>query len=637
MKTLLILLFILITFVAFSQSDIEDIIWFSQSQNPENQIDNDDLAQLIEDLKNNPININNCTAQDLSQIPFLSSEDIKNIIDHRSLYGEFILIEEISMISGFSDKKAKLLITLITINQPTNTKQNLSVINKAAYDSKFRDIKYRSSVQFHKQNFVVSIKTEKDAGESGWNKETSKIGSPEFLGGNIQYNSTTFKVILGDYKIGFGQGLHFNNAFFSSLGSYPIQSQIRSQIGIRTYNGYDEFNFNRGIATTLNLKKDISISSFISVRNIDAKIENDTIVTIYKSGFHRTETESNYRKTASLINTGLIIKKEFKDRGYLSFLADYSRWSNVFTASTAIDSPIKNSFHIGLSHQYTIKNKTLFGEISYFPIQENFSLTEGMLISLNKNWDYLIQLRYTTDYYFSIFGTSTGIKTNPNGEKGIYQALTYKLNKKLSGMVYSDISEINKISVYNPVPKSNEEFGIKVFTQPLSNWSLQLIYGFVQSQNIALNEGKNTNYRVQSYNHKAAIKSNFTINHNLLWDLQLQYRNLRMINESGYSFGFSQRLKYSGKRINCVIGTSYGYSEENSPGLYFYESGFYQSFPYIRLGSGDFARHYFTILYKTQQLKFGGKLSSFSNLKSGPLDNSQNYKEFEILISYQTK
>ncbi|QCK14777.1 helix-hairpin-helix domain-containing protein [Mangrovivirga cuniculi] len=617
------------------ETDIESIIWFYQNQNPDVQFDTEDLAQLLNDLKKHPIDINNASKEELSRIPFLTLNEIIAIKNHIEKFGYIYLVEELYMIEGISKEKIKFLEQLIHINSTQTVKSDFSITTRSAYDAKYNDFKTRIDVDYHRKNYSINLKIEKDANEQFFVKGKDKLIYPEYFGGNIQLNKSKTTIILGDFKPGFGQGTRFNNAFFSSLGSFPIHNQIRVQRDIRSYGGFDEFHFLRGIAISSEIRSGLTLTGFLSYKSVDARIVNDTIVTLYKSGIHRSETERLNRNTAKLLNGGIILRRSLGEKGYISFISDFNKWSNIFNASNSINTPFISQIHFGIAHQFTYKNKTIFGEISYLPFQQSFSLNQGLLIAINKSWDYLMQLRYTTPYYFSIFGSGIGARTNPAGEKGVYQALTFRKNKRLSAILYFDIHKLKIISRFLPLPGLNEELGTKILLKKSPFSSLQLITAYESQHRPDKSRDKKNRYRIRELNFKSALKGRMKINENLRWDIQFQYRKSTNL-ESSYSYGYSQRVFFKKNRLSATLGTSLGISKNNQ-GVYFYENGFYNSFPYVNLGTGKTSRHFLTFRYKLQNFIFGGKLSSYKNFERSPLDKSQKFREFELLISYQTK
>ncbi|MCX2742425.1 hypothetical protein OO013_01035 [Mangrovivirga sp. M17] len=632
----IVILFLFINFINYAQeTDLESIIWFYQNQNPDVQLDIEDLTQILKDLRNNPVDINNASKEDLLKIPFLTLNEIIALKEHIEKFGDIYLIEELHMIKGLSKEKIKYLRPLIYINTIQPTKSHFEITNRSAFDAKYNDLKTRTGIDYHRKNYSINLKFEKDAGEQFFIEGKNQMIYPEYFGGNIQFNKKKTTLIIGDFKPGFGQGTRFNNAFFSSLGSFPVHNQIRVQRNVRPYGGFDEFHYLRGIAINREIKPGLTATGFLSYKSVDARINNDTIITLYRSGIHRSESEKLNRKTAKLFNSGMIMKKSLGENGYIAFISDFNHWSDIFDASNSINAPYRSQLHFGLAHQYTYKNKTFFGEISYLPFQQNFSTNQGILIAINKSWDYLIQLRYTTPYYFSLFGNGIGARANPAGEKGIYQAITFKESKSLSAILYFDIRKLTTISRFLPLPALNEELGSKILLKHSPFSSLQLVVAYESQQGPDQVKDKKSRYRIRKTNLKSALKGRMNISENLKWDLQFQYRKATNSNKS-YAYGYSQRLLFKINQLSGTLGTSLGISKNNR-GVYFYENGFYNSFPYVNLGAGKTSRHFLTLRYKIQHFIFSGKYSSYRNYDRLPLDKSQTFNEFEILISYQTK
>ena len=68
------------------------------------------IYDLIEQLLENPININTAAKTDLMLVPFMDIESAANIINHRKKHGKFFSTREIKMIDGLSSNISKTLL-----------------------------------------------------------------------------------------------------------------------------------------------------------------------------------------------------------------------------------------------------------------------------------------------------------------------------------------------------------------------------------------------------------------------------------------------------------------------------------------------------------------------------------------------
>jgi competence ComEA-like helix-hairpin-helix protein len=63
----------------------------------------------------NAVNINTATAEELAKIPYIGEKSAGKIVQHREKYGPFRKPEHLMLVEGISDKKFRLVRTLIKV------------------------------------------------------------------------------------------------------------------------------------------------------------------------------------------------------------------------------------------------------------------------------------------------------------------------------------------------------------------------------------------------------------------------------------------------------------------------------------------------------------------------------------------
>ena len=102
---------------------------------------------------------------------------------------------------------------------------------------------------------------------------------------------------IGRYRLRFGMGLILNNSYgFGKLVS--LSNLYASTNYIKGHSSRSESNYLQGIAGTIDLGKGFSLTAFASYRKIDASLGKDSssVVTILRSGYHRTVSEMQRRR-----------------------------------------------------------------------------------------------------------------------------------------------------------------------------------------------------------------------------------------------------------------------------------------------------------------------------------------------------
>ncbi len=197
-------------------------------QEPTSEVDNSNLYELLEQLMQNPVNINQSEIADLQQIPEMDFKSAKLIADYRKKYGNFFSVEELNAVQGLEKDLIKKIIPFVTVGKPADvvqpeikdentielllSKTKLKLRSRASNDlqtrngfieNKFTGTKpkvYNRLLLQYNSNFQIGFLAEKDAGESAFDEFKSFHFAVRDLG-------PLYRVILGDYTAEFGQGL----------------------------------------------------------------------------------------------------------------------------------------------------------------------------------------------------------------------------------------------------------------------------------------------------------------------------------------------------------------------------------------------------------------------------------------------
>ena len=178
------------------------------------------------------------------------------------------------------------------------------VANGKAYRGDMWSHTVRYKLQYGKK-WTAGFVLDKDAGEKfrhqfpsfdSYSGFVSFSPAPSSQSSNIRIT----KAIAGNYRLRLGSGLILNQAF--SLGK-NVQSEafMTSGTTISPHSSTDQHNRMQGAVADVRLGS-FSIIPFISFRQIDAVVQDDTITSIPTDGYHRTIGEARKRNAASVFN-----------------------------------------------------------------------------------------------------------------------------------------------------------------------------------------------------------------------------------------------------------------------------------------------------------------------------------------------
>lgn len=465
---ILCLLFLLqggLSAIAQEEEKIKDII----EGLAENSIEGEDLSELTERLtffRKHPINLHKTSSEELKGLIFLSPLQISNFFSYIA-NTKLLDVLELQAIPGFDSETINKLLPYVTISTLEGYEQmklkklaqiaNHDLILRYAQllqkQKGFRDLpgsRYLGSPEklllryrFHYQDILSgAVVIEKDAGERLFNRSTGL----DHLSANITLLKLgrVKKIVIGDYSLQFGQGLTLWSGF--AFGKGPdVTSVAAKDVGLKPYTSANEASYFRGIASSLNLGRNIHLSPFISYRRLDASLkatddQRFTLANISISGLHRTQTELKNQKSLKQTVYGGALQY-ITDNLNIGFVAYQSDYQHPFVTGTQLYN--KYSFtgrhltNIGLHYNYTFRNIYFYGELAR-SIGAGRALINGAMATLSRKLSAVALHRSYDKDYHNFFSKAVGEGAETNNEKGCYVGLNYLLPGNLSLSVYGD-------------------------------------------------------------------------------------------------------------------------------------------------------------------------------------------------------
>lgn len=482
-----LLFFVIILFQnnLFSQADslqinIQEII-DELLQEPSTEVDNSDLYEKIEDLLNNPIDLNKANITDFQQIPTIDFLTAKEIINYRNNVRKFKYKGDIFLIKSLTNEQKKRIFPFVTVKRKKEQTIKKEKINEPFYKAQFK-IRSRiiSDLQTRKgfidgkfsgskpkiynrllgtySNYSIGILIEKDPGEKSINDlNTFFIQAKD--------NGYLTNLIVGDYTLEFGQGLALWSPYGFVKGAdaiYPVKKKNRN---IKPYKSANENNFFRGVAATINFSP-YRLSAFYSSNKFDANIDSVTneIISAPIDGLHRTTTEIRKRKSAKETFKGIrldYINNESINAGILYYNANLS---NSFLSSSIFDLNGNNFNYFSFYYDIFLKKINIFGESAYNGT--SIASIINMQFSISKNFKWVTSVRNYPRNFTNIHGFSFGEKPGTvSNEFGIYNGI--KWNSPIGLIdIYYDQFKFPFSTFSNPVSTQGDEFLINLRTKP---------------------------------------------------------------------------------------------------------------------------------------------------------------------------
>lgn len=651
-------------FVVFSEITVkaqtaeQDIIRDLIEAMAENLPEDYDFSELQEHLlycRNNPVNLNHTSAEELKAFIFLSPLQINNLFEYIKRNGKLIDIYELQAIEGFDIETVQRLMPFVTLDKSaTNDRITLHNILKYAHNDliiryehmleKSRGYeelpgnhylgppdKYLFRYKYNYSNRVsVSLIFKKDAGEYFFNGP--KQYPFDYLSAHVAlFNIGRFKkVILGDYSLQFGQALTLWSGF--TFGKSPeISSMVKNDIGLKPYTSSNEYAFLRGIATTVNLIKNIDITSFISYRYLDATVTEETnglqtITTINQTGLHRTSSEINNKNSTSQLVYGGVVQYHLKNLN-IGAIGYQTRFSNTFVLGPGLYRNFNftgtDLTNLGAYYDFTYKNFYLFGEGGK-SIYSGTAFINGILISLSSTVSAVALYRNYPENYYSFFSQSVAEASEATNEKGLYAGLKIVPSKSWSFSIYADYFRFPWLKFRIDAPSSGYELLAQANYSPRK--SIKTAFRFKmknKQQNTDNNVPFNYLEDVRTESYRAEIKWKL----NRSWGFQnrlemVRYKKGAVNTELGYLF--YQDIEYSplSSNLSANLRMAYFNTASYNSRIYAYEDDVLYHFTFTPY-SGKGIRTYVNLKYRlVKQLDMWARYALF------------NYNNVETVGSY---
>ena len=609
--------FILISALNFAQTDstslntentLDDIL-----QEPYEETDNSDLYNDIEQLIDNPIDINSATISDLQLIPGMDLSSAQLIINHRKKYGQFFSVYELNAVPGLDNDFVKKIIPFITVStkeqkqveipqsnslfKETHLELRSRVINELQTRKGFSENKYEGTKpQLYNRMLIkqsnkyqAGFLTEKDPGENSFN---------EFTSYHLYVKDISFikQLVVFDYLLEFGQGLTMWSPYAFSKGADAIYPVKRNDRTIRPYTSATENNFFRGAAATISFDN-FFVSGFYSNNNFDANIDSITgeIISTPIDGLHRTESEISKRKTATEKMIGARV--DYKNSGIINtgFMYYKSQFSNPFQSSSVFDIRGEDFSYSAFYYDLYFDNANLFGEFSYNGT--SVASINTLLVSVSRTLSFTASVRNYPRNFFSLHGFGFGERSGAtSNEFGIYTGIKWKLPFAYLNFYYDQFKFPYATSSI-PLPSEGDEFLVDLLTKPFTKFELKLRYKNENKEVTGIIE--NTTQLVRRIKQLGRVEMVYNVSRTLRLKgrIEINYYNIKKLNENENGFLIFQDVRFVPiPRLNLYGRIIFFKTDSFNSAIYEYENNLTGILSNLAM-YGEGTRWYFIIKY----------------------------------------
>lgn len=548
------------------------------------------VYDLLCELEQHPLDINSLTRETLEQFPFLSAQQIEEIIEYRDRYGPLKSVGELQMVRSLDYAQRRLLSYFIYIGDEQERgfpklddiarygrHELMATTRIPFYRRKGDDGTYLGDPYRHWLRYQFTYHDAVKAGFVG----AKDAGEPFFTGRNRWgYDHYAFylqlrglgrleSLCLGHYRISMGMGLVMNSDF--SLGKVAmLQNLGRASTGLRAHSSRSD-NFLQGAAATLNLGKGLRLTAFGSYRAIDATLNKDgTAATLLNTGYHRTAAEMDKKHNLNMMKAGGNLSYQYEGL-HIGLNMAYSQLSRELKPNTSAlyrkNYPQGKDFlNTSLDYRYASHRLSLSGETAIDKAGHLATINTAS-IRLGDTWSMMALQRFYAYSYASIDAQSFSEGGRVQNESGVYLGLTWQPSPSLRLDAYTDFAYF--------------AWARYQVSQSSYNWD-HLLQGTWQHRGWTLDARYRLRRKQKDNADKTALDSH--PEHRLRLGLSYAgeggFGTHTQIDGGYYAYGekewgmmISQSLSYESRRLRLNGGVGYFHTDSYDSRVYLYEKG----------------------------------------------------------------
>lgn len=528
LKYCFFLLFVLIGLHTFSQEKadiIQQRIEFISEQYESENIDLTNVIEILNDRFDNPINLNNCSFDDLQELSLLTDIQVNDLLLHRKLYGNFISIYELQSLQYWDLSTIQLVLPFVRVDDKLDQlhinfkdlikEGNFEVFmryqrileEKAGYqiegvsDSILQntnkyylgnaDHYYTRFRYSYKSNISLGFTADKDPGEQifrGANKNGFDFYS---FHGFFKGGKYLRALAVGDYVVQIGQGINFwtGYAFGKTADIATVKKTANS---LKAYTSVDENRSLRGAAAEVGYK-DFSLLVFGSHKRMDGNIQSDSLLgeldnqefvsSVYLTGLHRTNSEISQKNQIKETVGGANFK--YSHRGLKVGVAGvYQGYNKLINRG---DDPYNlfaynemSQLNVSADYSWVIRNFNFFGETSMLTNNKAWANLHGVVFSMDPKATFSVVYRNYNKDYFSNYEAGFAEGTRTQNEEGLFAGMKLRFNSAWSLNAYFDIFRFPWLKYQVDAPSHGHEILVQPSYKP--NKVLEIYARFREQQ-----------------------------------------------------------------------------------------------------------------------------------------------------------
>ena len=522
-----------------SENLIEEVLEdLSVNNDINNSVNSLNWENELEELSNRlqePVNLNSATREQLEQFPFLSDIQIEHLLAYIYIHGQMETIYELQLVEELDRQTIQYLLPFVCIKSINNepafrwktmlkdagryvknevlTRLDIPFYKRKGYEHTYLGPSVYNSVKYtfrYRDQLYAGGVAEKDAGEP-FAALHNRYGYDYYSFYLLLQNCGRLKSLaVGNYRLSFGQGLVMSTDYLMGKTIYASSFNNRSA-GIKRHSSTDEYNYFRGVATTVALTKRLSVSAFYSHRNMDGVVTDGEITSVYKTGLHRSRKEADKKNllTSQLTGGNVSYQQNHIRLGITGVYYVFNRpYEPELTGYSKYNIHGNHFYNLGIDYAYRWRRFSFQGETAIG--KQGWASLNRLQYSPVQDIQFMLIHRFYSYDYWAMYAHSFGEGSTVQNEQGYYVGLETTPFSHWRFFVSFDLFSFPWKKYRINKPSRGTDGLIQATFTPRTNLSMYLKYRYKQKER-DLTGSKGT-LTLPIFHHQLRYRLNYSLN-----------------------------------------------------------------------------------------------------------------------------
>ena len=514
---------------------LEDLSVNNDINNSVNSLNWENELEELSNRLQEPVNLNSATREQLEQFPFLSDIQIEHLLAYIYIHGQMETIYELQLVEELDRQTIQYLLPFVCIKAINNepafrwktmlkdagrygknevlTRLDIPFYKRKGYEHTYLGPSVYNSVKYtfrYRDQLYAGGVAEKDAGEP-FAALHNRYGYDYYSFYLLLQNCGRLKSLaVGNYRLSFGQGLVMSTDYLMGKTIYASSFNNRST-GIKRHSSTDEYNYFRGVATTVALTKRLSVSAFYSHRNMDGVVTDGEITSVYKTGLHRSRKEADKKNllTSQLTGGNVSYQQNHIRLGITGVYYVFNRpYEPELTGYSKYNIHGNHFYNLGIDYAYRWRRFSFQGETAIG--KQGWASLNRLQYSPVQDIQFMLIHRFYSYDYWAMYAHSFGEGSTVQNEQGYYVGLETTPFSHWRFFVSFDLFSFPWKKYRINKPSRGTDGLIQATFTPRTNLSMYLKYCYKQKER-DLTGSKGT-LTLPIFHHQLRYRLNYSLN-----------------------------------------------------------------------------------------------------------------------------